>query len=480
MSSRTFIFSPVCVSGLLICVCLSAVQGAWGVDQAESEPLNFTEHAKSVFRAHCVSCHNSNKTEGDLDLTSYSALMQGSSSGDVIEPGSADDSHLFQLVTHAESPKMPPSGQRIPAEDIEIIRNWIDGGAINASGSTPVRKRKRRSLEMTAAIGVRPETVAMPVDLPVESFAKTTRDPIAVGLASNPWAPVIAVAAANQVVLYHSAPDAKERLLGILPWEKGQPTTLRFSRDGSRLIAGGGRAAVSGSFVVWNVTTGKRELTLGDELDSILAVDLSADGKRVATGGPEKVVRLYSIDEPKAENRPTELREHTDWVTAVEFNPDGKYLVSGDRSGGLILRIASTGENLFRLPSHKASVTSVSWRADSKVFASASESGKISFWNVSSAASGKPVKSFDAHSGGCLSIAFTREGDLVSGGRDNLAALWNLKGKQLRKFSGSNEIVVSVAVNEEAGLVFAGNFAGQLKSWQLKDGKPRGDLETNP
>ena len=460
--------------------------GAWPLqlnamdDKPKSARLNFAKHAKPVFRNHCVSCHNPNKTSGDLDLTNYVAMMQGGSSGDVIEPGSPDDSFLFQLITHADSPEMPPGDQKIPDEDIEVIRKWIEDGAINRPNSKPKTRKKRKSLAMNATPAVRPKTVAMPVGLPVDSQAETTRAPIPASLASSPWSPVIAVAAANQVVLYHADSKSKQRLLGILPWENGQPQVVRFSRDGSRLIAAGGRGAAKGNFVVWDVATGRRELSLGDELDSILAVDLSSDGKWVATGGPERAVRLYSLDNEDPDQAAVEQREHADWVTAVQFSPDGKYLLSGDRGGGLILRIAATGESLFRLTSHKAAVTAVSWRADSKVFASASESGKISFWDVSNAESGKPLKTFDAHKGGCLSIDFTRTGELVSGGRDKKVLLWNLKGKAVRQFKGSGEIITSVCVNDESGIVFAGNFSGQLKSWRLKGGKALRDLETNP
>ena len=460
--------------------------GAWPLqlnamdDKPKSARLNFAKHAKPVFRNHCVSCHNPNRTSGDLDLTNYVAMMQGGSSGDVIEPGSPDDSFLFQLITHADSPEMPPGDQKIPDEDIEVIRKWIEDGAINRPNSKPKTRKKRKSLAMNATPAVRPKTVAMPVGLPVDSQAETTRAPIPASLASSPWSPVIAVAAANQVVLYHADSKSKQRLLGILPWENGQPHVVRFSRDGSRLIAAGGRDAAKGNFVVWDVATGRRELSLGDELDSILAVDLSSDGKWVATGGPERAVRLYSLDNEDPDQAAVEQREHADWVTAVQFSPDGKYLLSGDRGGGLILRIAATGESLFRLTSHKAAVTAVSWRADSKVFASASESGKISFWDVSNAESGKPLKTFDAHKGGCLSIDFTRTGELVSGGRDKKVLLWNLKGKAVRQFKGSGEIITSVCVNDESGIVFAGNFSGQLKSWRLKGGKALRDLETNP
>ena len=452
-------------------------------EEKGSAKLNFAKHAKAVFRTHCVSCHNGNRSEGDLNLANYAALMQGSSSGDVIEPGSPDDSYLFQLITHADSPEMPPGGQKIPDEDIEVIRKWILDGAINRSGSKSKTRKRRKSLDMNLAPGIRPKNVAMPADLPVVSHAETTRDPIPASLASSPWSPVIAMAAANQVVLYHADSVSNQPLLGILPWENGQPKVVRFSRDGSRLIAAGGRAAATGNFVIWDVATGKRELELGDELDSVLTVDLSSNGKLVATGGPERVVRLYDLTavNPEQSDQPAfELREHADWVTAVQFSPDGKYLVSGDRGGGLILRIAATGESLFRLASHKAAVTSVSWRADSKVFASASESGKVSFWDVSNAETGKPLKTFDAHKGGCLAIEFTRTGDLISGGRDKKVTLWNLKGKAIRQFKGSDEIVTAVCVNDETGRVFAGNFSGQLKSWQLKNGKSQGDLKTNP
>ena len=118
--------------------------GAWPLqlnameDKPKSSRLNFAKHAKPVFRNHCVSCHNPNRTSGDLDLTNYVAMMQGGSSGDVIEPGSPDDSFLFQLITHADSPEMPPGDQKIPDEDIEVIRKWIEDGAINRPNSKPV------------------------------------------------------------------------------------------------------------------------------------------------------------------------------------------------------------------------------------------------------------------------------------------------------------------------------------------------------
>ena len=40
------------------------------------------------------------------------------------------------VITHKEEPKMPPNAAKIPDAEIELIRKWIEGGALETSGST--------------------------------------------------------------------------------------------------------------------------------------------------------------------------------------------------------------------------------------------------------------------------------------------------------------------------------------------------------
>src|SRR5438552_2202585 len=74
-------------------------------------------------------------------------------------------------------------------------------------------------------------------------------------LAASPWAPLVAVGGQKQVLLYHS--DTLE-LLGVLPFPEGTPHVLKFSRNGSLLLAGGGRGGKSGKVVLWGVAKGER------------------------------------------------------------------------------------------------------------------------------------------------------------------------------------------------------------------------------
>ena len=56
--------------------------------------------------------------------------------------------------------------------------------------------------------------------------------------------------------------------------------------------------------------------------------------------------------------RPTaarlEMKKHTEWVTAVEFSPDGVLLATGDRNNGLIVWEAQTGREFHDLRGHTA------------------------------------------------------------------------------------------------------------------------------
>ena len=96
----------------------------------------------------------------------------------------------------------------------------------------------------------------------------------------------------------------------------------------------------SGKVVLFDVRTGNRVAVAGEERDLVLAADITADGKLIALGGPGKVVRVYSAADGKLVY---EIKKHTDWITALEFSPDGTRLATGDRTGSIFLWEAASG-----------------------------------------------------------------------------------------------------------------------------------------
>src|SRR5205085_7973423 len=124
-----------------------------------------------------------------------------------------------------------------------------------------------------------------------------------------------------------------------------------------------------------------------------------------------------------------QIKKHTDWVTAIAFSPDGKYLVTADRSGNAYVWDANIRE-LWALTGHKGSITSVS--VSGAIAATASEDGTIKLWNLKT---GESIKSWTAHNGGVSSVEFTRDGKLVSCGRDKYAKLFDQAGKVEQTFA---------------------------------------------
>jgi WD40 repeat protein len=240
------------------------------------------------------------------------------------------------------------------------------------------------------------------------------------------------------------------------------------------LLAGGGRGAKEGKTVVYDVKTGKRLSEAGDEIDVVLAADISPDHKRIALGGPQRVVRVFSV----ADGAPLyELRKHTDWILAAEFSPDGQFLATADRSGGVRVWEADTGTEYLNLEAHKAAATALGWRDDAKALMTAGEDGAVKFWDV---VEGKALRTVAAHPPGASFAAIAHDGRVVSCGRDKLVKLLDPAGKPPRNFGPMNDIVLRCAVSHDGKRILGGDFTGEIRVFNVDDGKPLGTLAANP
>ncbi|TLD69527.1 DUF1553 domain-containing protein [Phragmitibacter flavus] len=100
--------------------------------KAKKDGVNFYREVLPILEANCYSCHQGTKTKGDLVLDNLaSALIGGESDGPAITPGKAAESSLFHRVTTTDEDYiMPPKGHPLTAEQIDILRRWIDEGAV--------------------------------------------------------------------------------------------------------------------------------------------------------------------------------------------------------------------------------------------------------------------------------------------------------------------------------------------------------------
>ena len=109
-----------------------------------SRQVSFKSEVQPIFKASCISCHDSGEgsQNSGLVLNSYESLMKGTKLGPVVEPESAISSTLYLVISHKVDSKiqMPPhhhdkyaigEGEPLSEEQIETIKIWLDQGAKN-------------------------------------------------------------------------------------------------------------------------------------------------------------------------------------------------------------------------------------------------------------------------------------------------------------------------------------------------------------
>jgi mono/diheme cytochrome c family protein len=447
-------------------ICLAAISFA-----SAEEKVTFDDQAFSIFQQSCLNCHNPDKTKGGLDLSTYSGVLKGSSGGKIVEPGDVA-STLISSIQHTGEHKMPPEGDKLPSEQIELLKQWVVQGLMENKSSS-AKKPSKQKFETTfkVAAGTRPEGPApMPEHLLLEPVGITARAPSIHSIATSPWAPLLAIAGHHQILLHHTQ---SLELLGILPFPEGDPVSLSFTPDGRYLIAGGGIPGKSGTTVTFDITKGTRSLTAAKEFDSILASDIRPGFDLVATGGPSRLLKLWNTESGSLLKS---IKKHTDWITSLDFSPDGILLASGDRNGGVWVWESETGSEFHTLRGHQAAITAVRFRADSNLLATASEDGSVRFWEM---AGGSQVKKIDAHPGGVTAFAFGSDGSCITAGRDQKAKLWK-SDFGLSKELPLPSLPTDVSLDFEGKRAFVAGVDGIIQVFQTIDGKTAGQIHANP
>ncbi len=94
----------------------------------------FNREVRPIFSEHCYRCHGE-KEKGDLNLQVQKNILAGGESGfPSVVPGNLHESFLLEVVTPDAGPdQMPPKGEGLTSEEIEVLKRWVKaGGGIEA------------------------------------------------------------------------------------------------------------------------------------------------------------------------------------------------------------------------------------------------------------------------------------------------------------------------------------------------------------
>jgi hypothetical protein len=93
-----------------------------------TKKVSFANDVAPILSQKCMQCHGLANPMANLDLKSREGALRGGQHGPAIVPGDAARSNLYRHVAGQEQPQMPLGG-KLSAEEIAVLKAWIDSGA---------------------------------------------------------------------------------------------------------------------------------------------------------------------------------------------------------------------------------------------------------------------------------------------------------------------------------------------------------------
>jgi WD40 repeat protein len=252
----------------------------------------------------------------------------------------------------------------------------------------------------------------------------------------------------------------------------GEATTAEVSRDG-RLVATGGRDRV---VRIWDARTGRLVQTLTHPWP-IVSAAFSPNGRELLSFGPDRVVYIWQLRDAFLRLK-LRLRG---FVGAARFAPSGEIVGTGGsdrvarlwdvRPSVVSDGIVPLGEVEQQLEGHLGRVGAVAFNRDAGLVATGSTDGTARVWE-----DGALVTILPGHESFVTGVEFRPDGRLIAtASRDRRARIFDARSPTLRAtLAGHRETVTDLAWSRDGARLVTASADGTVRTW---DALPRPRLE---
>ncbi len=439
---------------------LLTLAAAWASGCVSAKPgaVSFRSDIAPLLRSKCQSCHGARKAEGKYRVDNFAELMRTLKDEPArVQPGHPDSSLLFEmLVTKDEEELMPQKSEPLSAKEVALFGKWIEEGAV-FDGKDPTTSLA----QIIPAREHAPAPAKYPRPLPITA------------LAFSPDGKELAASGLREVTVWDSTTGELRRRI---PGMAQRTYALAWNPDGGTLTAGGGIPGELGEVRIFDATTGDLMAVTHQAGDVVLDVQHDVNGTLLAVADADNFITVYHTDDLSTRLR---IDNHSDWVMAVTFSPNTRFLASASRDRSAKIFEMKTGDTISTYGGHGVPVLGVAFRDDGKQMFSSGRDGKIHVWKTGLA--DIDGKRFGAEKVSEISGLGSEVYKLVR--HDNMIFSVSTDGKArvhqatdrrlLREFvvKDGSDWLQSVAFHSPSGRLATGVHDGTVRVWDAKSGE---------
>jgi WD40 repeat protein len=241
-------------------------------------------------------------------------------------------------------------------------------------------------------------------------------------------------------------------------------TLLAYSPNARWLAVG----AANGSVHIVDDLTLLAGPDLGGHGGAVLAVNFSADSKRLVTASADQTARVWELDSVQP---PLELRGHSAFVADAAFDATGDRVVTASADGSARIWNAHSGATELELRGHDGAVRSAMFSPDGTRVLTAGADGTTRLWDAVQGDRHSTV--LVGHTQPVQRASFGPGGrQIVTASADGTARVWDgHTGQLVADLRGHTREVTSAEFSPDGQQVLTASVDGTARVWQVDSGK---------
>ena len=222
----------------------------------------------------------------------------------------------------------------------------------------------------------------------------------------------------------------------------------------------------NGVVYIWDLNKEEFLNQFSNNSGIVLSVKVTEDNQIFACGIKDKNVNIWNLTNYKS----IEIQSQSYNISLIDISSNGKYIATG--SGEKVIKIwdIDTGLYLQNLSGHVSEINAVTFSNSNRILATASVDRTVKIWDITT---GKCLKTLQGRADFVHSVVFSSNNRIVISGSQHSIYFWDIDSQQcISTFFETKDWLSSLIVSQDEKIIACANIGNEdnfIRIWQIDD-----------